>query len=372
MIDFKAAPLRSCFSPPIPQIAEAAELLSRAADAHLAGDAAEAERLIRAADMPPIAAWTRSIFGKVNPDLHAFRQTADAPPLVAKADRPRPRMPGVAIKKAIEARDGLRCRFCGMPVIRPQVRARLHALYPDAARWGPRDREQHAALQCMWLQYDHVLPNSRGGDSSPENVVVTCAPCNFGRGNWTVAEVGIADPRDRAPGPVEGWDGLDRLLEAAPHPVAREAARAPDETPAREPEFDSGLADALDEFEEALADRGAWVDVSPRRARIYRWRAPGGQTFTLGAACADGTFETYLVGWPAETSGPLPLAHAFLRLLAGALGGAVRETPTGHQWHVRGPDGAQPRLTLVLERSDACLSVIDAYLAALAGAVNRT
>lgn len=31
---------------------------------------------------------------------------------------------------------------------------------------------------------DHVLPLSRGGDNSPENLVAACRACNQWKGNW--------------------------------------------------------------------------------------------------------------------------------------------------------------------------------------------
>ena len=62
----------------------------------------------------------------------------------------------------------------------------------------------------MWMQFDHILPHARGGDNSIENMVITCAPCNFGRMKYTLAEMGLADPRMR---PVEkiDWDGLEQF-----------------------------------------------------------------------------------------------------------------------------------------------------------------
>jgi hypothetical protein len=49
----------------------------------------------------------------------------------------------------------------------------------------------------MWLQYDHLLSHARGGDNSLDKIVITSAPCNFGRMNWTLEEVGLIDPRTR-------------------------------------------------------------------------------------------------------------------------------------------------------------------------------
>ena len=59
-------------------------------------------------------------------------------------------------RKALFARDGHRCAYCG-----------------SAGR----------------LTLDHVVPRSRGGDSVWENVVTSCAPCNLRKGNRLPEEV---------------------------------------------------------------------------------------------------------------------------------------------------------------------------------------
>jgi 5-methylcytosine-specific restriction endonuclease McrA len=207
---------RRCFREPIPEIFDAAELLDRAADAHLAGDSNEAEKLICMSDNAAIAAWTESIWGKRSPEIHSFTAQDVPPPHLAITDRPTPRMPDKGTQRAIIERDGLHCRFCGIPVIPMEVRRMLNRAYPRAARWGRQNIDQHAALQCMWLQFDHVVPNERGGTSDLENVIITCAPCNFGRMQLTIEEAGLenplARPLARTWSHFEAWDGLTRLL----------------------------------------------------------------------------------------------------------------------------------------------------------------
>ncbi|MEQ8833991.1 MAG: HNH endonuclease [Miltoncostaeaceae bacterium] len=72
-------------------------------------------------------------------------------------------------RRAVFARDGFSCQYCG---------ATHH------------------------LTVDHVVPRSRGGDSSWTNVVTACAPCNLRKGDRLPAEVGMR-PRTAptAPGP---------------------------------------------------------------------------------------------------------------------------------------------------------------------------
>ena len=73
-------------------------------------------------------------------------------------------------RRALFARDGWRCVYCG---------------------------SAHGRLTL-----DHVVPRSRGGDSVWENVVTSCAPCNLRKGNRLLEETAmtlITPPRPPAP-----------------------------------------------------------------------------------------------------------------------------------------------------------------------------
>jgi 5-methylcytosine-specific restriction endonuclease McrA len=73
-------------------------------------------------------------------------------------------------RRALFARDGWRCVYCGTASGR--------------------------------LTLDHVVPRSRGGDSVWENVVTSCAPCNLRKGNRLPEEVSMTiriPPRPPAP-----------------------------------------------------------------------------------------------------------------------------------------------------------------------------
>lgn len=212
MNSFEEFPIanRLCFRSPIPEISDAARYLDAAVSAHLAGQNELAKSLILVADMPAIRDWTESLWGSASPYVK-YRVVAGAPPSLPADQRIKMRMPSPPEKQLLHQRDGYHCRFCGIPVIRSEIRQALKKLYPDALPWGTRNPEQHAAFQAMWLQYDHLLPHARGGTNDLDNVLITCAPCNFGRMNRTVDEVGLLDPRTREP--VQStWDGLERLL----------------------------------------------------------------------------------------------------------------------------------------------------------------
>jgi 5-methylcytosine-specific restriction endonuclease McrA len=74
-------------------------------------------------------------------------------------------------RRALFARDGWRCVYCGTS--------------------GGR------------LTLDHVVPRSRGGESIWENVVTACAPCNLRKGDRSLEQVGMElKTKPRAPQPV--------------------------------------------------------------------------------------------------------------------------------------------------------------------------
>ncbi|MFO1429165.1 MAG: HNH endonuclease signature motif containing protein [Candidatus Competibacteraceae bacterium] len=200
--------MRACLREPISEIADAARYLDAAVSAHLAGEVMLAERLIVLADISVIRDWTESIWGKNSP--YVQYRALDGLPGIPLDERVKARMPNALERHQLHDRDGYHCRFCGIPVIRREIRIRIMQHYPNALRWGKHNSEQHAAFQAMWAQYDHVVPHARGGTNSLDNVVVSCAPCNFGRMSYTLAEVGLSNPFEREP--VRSlWDGLERF-----------------------------------------------------------------------------------------------------------------------------------------------------------------
>jgi 5-methylcytosine-specific restriction endonuclease McrA len=210
-MDEQLEPLRRCLRDPIPEIGDAARCLDAAVSAHLTGRFDLADELIRAADMPVIRQWTESLWGKKSPYVKVRQSSV---PLTCSGELPSRRYAATAGRALLHQRDGYHCRFCGIPVIRSEVRKRMNAAYPKAARWGKRNHDCHAAFQAMWVQYDHVVPFKRGGATTLENLIVTCAPCNFGRMEHTLDEVGLLDPRIREPF-RSTWDGLERFRQTA-------------------------------------------------------------------------------------------------------------------------------------------------------------
>lgn len=123
----------------------------------------------------------------------------------------------VAVKRAVAARDGYRCRYCQLRVITSATLTKLERLLPAAlplwpAEMGPAEVVTHASQSVMRLTWDHVRPRSLGGTNTEENIVSSCGACNFNKGSCTIEELSLRDPFERPPSPTGSWGGLDGLL----------------------------------------------------------------------------------------------------------------------------------------------------------------
>ena len=199
--------MRHCLLNPTQAHADAADLLSSAADALLLNDRERAKEALLLADIPAINEHVLRLVSKITPEVH--RLTKRPTPL-PETDRHPKRMPTPSIEWQIYARDGWRCRFCEMRVVSRKARGVLVNAFPEETRWTLREFERHYALYALASSLDHVVPHSRGGINDESNFVTACYGCQFGRGEWLIEEVEVEDPRLRPP-IIDAWDGLVRL-----------------------------------------------------------------------------------------------------------------------------------------------------------------
>ncbi len=101
-----------------------------------------------------------------------------------------------SVRRAIE--EGIDARRFSLdePVIvqlLANVRVPRMALRPTRANIMLRDEEtcQYCGKHTRDLTLDHVIPRSRGGESTWENLVACCRPCNGRKGNRLPQEVGM-------------------------------------------------------------------------------------------------------------------------------------------------------------------------------------
>ena len=199
--------MRRSFLYPIPQIEIAINYLDEAVDHYLSENNELAAEMLVQADMEEIAAYYKLIVGKTRFPVHwQHRQ----PQSIEKNERIQTRMPPANVTRNIFERDGWRCRYCGTRVFSAKARRRIIDAFPTETHWVEKEYERHAALTCQAASLDHILPHSRGGDNSEDNLVTACGPCQYGRNQWTIDEFGFYDPRQFTP-EVDSWDGLTRI-----------------------------------------------------------------------------------------------------------------------------------------------------------------
>jgi hypothetical protein len=104
-------------------------------------------------------------------------------------------------------KDGFLDRYSGKKLVFPGT-LRLISIYfkdefPFHSNW--KTSESHFAYYELCPTIDHVVPVTRGGSDSPENLVTTSQLLNSAKANFTLEELGW---RQHNAGRLEEWDGL--------------------------------------------------------------------------------------------------------------------------------------------------------------------
>ncbi len=119
--------------------------------------------------------------------------------------------PPSSMVDAVYRRDRYRCRYCGLRLFPIEVLRAYECTIGTDVFAATAKNASHGAALVFRATYDHVDPLSCGGRHVPENIVTGCYSCNFGKGSYTLTQLGLDDPRAQ-PLPSGDWDGLVSLL----------------------------------------------------------------------------------------------------------------------------------------------------------------
>ena len=111
-----------------------------------------------------------SVLSEYETEVHSPRMTMRLPSVIAlKEYIPAARRPAFT-RFNVFLRDGFTCQYCG---------------------------------QTAELTFDHVIPRSRGGRTTWDNIVAACGPCNLRKGGRTPQQAGM--PIRRFPHQPNAW-----------------------------------------------------------------------------------------------------------------------------------------------------------------------
>jgi 5-methylcytosine-specific restriction endonuclease McrA len=100
--------------------------------------------------------------------------------------------------KAEQVEHNGKCVYAGFPlptVIRLRYYVRIPYKEIPLTRRNSLERDRHTCQYCHYrgeqLTLDHVIPRSRGGGETWENMVAACVRCNVKKGNRTPKEANM-------------------------------------------------------------------------------------------------------------------------------------------------------------------------------------
>lgn len=120
--------------------------------------------------------------------------------------------PAVGVLRTVYRRDSYQCRYCGLHLFPKELFEAFEGLVGHASFAATAKNDSHGAALVFRATYDHVDPLCRGGCHDLENLVTACYSCNFGKGGFTLQQLGLDDPRERPIPPSDGWDGFISLI----------------------------------------------------------------------------------------------------------------------------------------------------------------
>jgi 5-methylcytosine-specific restriction endonuclease McrA len=121
--------------------------------------------------------------------------------------------PPTLLTMKVFKRDGYRCRYCGLRVILPEVLKTFSAVIgKDVFPYETPASERHGATRVYPASPDHVIPKGLlENPHTKENLVTACWPCQFGKMEFRLEQLGLVNPFDRDP-IRDDWDGLTSAL----------------------------------------------------------------------------------------------------------------------------------------------------------------
>jgi 5-methylcytosine-specific restriction endonuclease McrA len=143
---------------------------------------------------------------------HRKLQLNISPPETKDIDLRDPVRSPAKLQKQVFERDSYHCRYCGGKLISQEfLKTFIKRLNSPLFSRGETNLNTHGIIHLTWPVADHVIPWNKGGRTSLDNLVSSCAPCNYGKDGYTIEQLGLIDPLTR-PAKISDWDGFNNKI----------------------------------------------------------------------------------------------------------------------------------------------------------------
>jgi 5-methylcytosine-specific restriction endonuclease McrA len=143
---------------------------------------------------------------------HRKLQLNIPPPETIDIDLRDPIRSPAKLQKQVFERDSYHCRYCGGKLISQEFLITfIKRLNSPLFSRGETNLNTHGIIHLTWPVADHVIPWNKGGRTSLDNLVSSCAPCNYGKDGYTIKQLGMIDPFER-PVKISDWDGFNNII----------------------------------------------------------------------------------------------------------------------------------------------------------------
>ena len=143
---------------------------------------------------------------------HRKLQLNIPPPETIDIDLRDPVRSPAKLQKQVFERDSYHCRYCGGKLISQEfLKTFIKRLNSPLFSRGETNLNTHGIIHLTWPVADHVIPWNKGGRTSLDNLVSSCAPCNYGKDGYTIEQLGLIDPLTR-PAKISDWDGFNNKI----------------------------------------------------------------------------------------------------------------------------------------------------------------
>ena len=116
-------------------------------------------------------------------------------------------------QNSVFKRDNYHCRYCGNKVISQEfLKLFSRTINLPHFKRGKTNLTTHGIFHLTWPVADHLIPWTNGGETTIENLVTSCAPCNYGKAGYTIEQIRINSPLNQ-PVSQSSWIGLSQHIQ---------------------------------------------------------------------------------------------------------------------------------------------------------------